>query len=487
MLLEKQDQWWGLAVLGAIFATLYFPYQAVQPDRHFGGSPVGLTLGIVGSALIVFAALLRERKQVRTWRIGRAHTWTRLHLWLGLLSFPIILFHSGLSLGGVLTTVLMSVFFLVVVSGLVGAVCQHYGPRLMTMEVPEETIYEQIDTFRSHLVNEADQSVANACGLLWVSGVTVFPGSREEIASQVSNQARADLRAFYLKRVRPALVGLHEECEWDETAVEGILELAPSLRPVFNSLQRYCGELKKGVDQDKQAKNLWLADRAVANAYGPLQVRRAVVFPTVEEKEAPSGELEQHRSTLRDFYLGQVRPFLRHPKAGLRELKTRARAEQLFNEKRSFLPKLKPPPEILDFLQEIQAVRHGSQEGDQPLTRHSPKELLTRSRSLLADMKVIGEVASFLESLSKRDSSQKLDESHYARAKKLLEEYSSVWASETLRATLDFLEDACEQARQLRRQARITYLLHGWLLVHVPLTAALLVLGVVHAVVALLY
>jgi len=52
-------------------------------------------------------------------------------------------------------------------------------------------------------------------------------------------------------------------------------------------------------------------------------------------------------------------------------------------------------------------------------------------------------------------------------------------------ATLADLEDICEEARQLTRQQRLQHWLHGWLLVHVPLSLALILLGAVHAVMAL--
>jgi hypothetical protein len=52
---------------------------------------------------------------------------------------------------------------------------------------------------------------------------------------------------------------------------------------------------------------------------------------------------------------------------------------------------------------------------------------------------------------------------------------------------LDDLENICEEQQQLSRQIRIYRWLHGWLLVHVPLSIALLVLGAIHAVVALRY
>src|ERR1700674_3172449 len=54
-------------------------------------------------------------------------------------------------------------------------------------------------------------------------------------------------------------------------------------------------------------------------------------------------------------------------------------------------------------------------------------------------------------------------------------------------ATLDDLQDICDEARQLTRQEQLHHWLHGWLLVHIPLSLALIVLGVVHAVAALRY
>jgi len=47
------------------------------------------------------------------------------------------------------------------------------------------------------------------------------------------------------------------------------------------------------------------------------------------------------------------------------------------------------------------------------------------------------------------------------------------------------LESICEEERQLRRQGRLHGLLHAWLIVHVPLSFALMVLAVVHIFMAL--
>jgi hypothetical protein len=47
------------------------------------------------------------------------------------------------------------------------------------------------------------------------------------------------------------------------------------------------------------------------------------------------------------------------------------------------------------------------------------------------------------------------------------------------------LESICEEERQLLRQERMHRLLHGWLIVHVPLSFVLMALAVVHIVMAL--
>jgi hypothetical protein len=56
-----------------------------------------------------------------------------------------------------------------------------------------------------------------------------------------------------------------------------------------------------------------------------------------------------------------------------------------------------------------------------------------------------------------------------------------------LQDTVTELEGICDERRQLADQKRLHHVLHGWLLVHVPLSMALLLLGAVHAVIALRY
>src|SRR5262249_2034678 len=52
-------------------------------------------------------------------------------------------------------------------------------------------------------------------------------------------------------------------------------------------------------------------------------------------------------------------------------------------------------------------------------------------------------------------------------------------------AATDQLEELCRQRRQLADQERLHHSLPGWLPMHIPLSVALLVLGIAHAVMSL--
>jgi hypothetical protein len=59
--------------------------------------------------------------------------------------------------------------------------------------------------------------------------------------------------------------------------------------------------------------------------------------------------------------------------------------------------------------------------------------------------------------------------------------------TEAVKEQLGQLEAWCDERRQLGEQERWHHLLHGWLLIHVPLSVLLLVLGLAHAFASLYY
>jgi hypothetical protein len=236
----------------------------------------------------------------------------RGHLWLGLLSLPMILLHGGFHFGGTLTRVLMWLLIATVLSGLFGAALQHYLPRVMTSDVKLETIYDEIANVRRHLIEEADRAVETLCGSLGLGG--------------------------------------------------------------------------SEADDAQRAGGFSAARATVTSASGG----------TVAVAEERVALTEDESSRLKQFYLSEMRPFLQHPKSRGARLSDRDKAHNAFAGLETLLPG-------------------------------------------------------------------------------------------TVRGTLEDLEDICDEVRQLVRQEQLHHWLHGWLLVHIPLSLALIVLGAVHAVTALKY
>jgi hypothetical protein len=115
-----------------------------------------MVFGILGGLLILFEFALWPRKKVRAWRLGRAQTWMRAHIWLGLLTVPLIVLHTGFRMGGVVPTVLLVLFAIVIASGVFGLWMQQVVPRMMLEQAAGETIYTQVDRVSKQLANEAD-------------------------------------------------------------------------------------------------------------------------------------------------------------------------------------------------------------------------------------------------------------------------------------------------------------------------------------------
>jgi hypothetical protein len=314
MRIDASQRHWAIAsaIILLLSAAAYHVYVYNSAVGARGGSPAGLAFGVLGFAFMLFAALLGARKRVPVWRLGRAQTWMRGHLWLGLLSLPIILFHGGFHFGGTLTRVLMGLLIITVVSGLFGAALQHYIPRVMTADVPFETIYDEIGNVRNLLLEEADRSMEALCGSLG---------------------------------------------------------------------------FRKSSPEEIQRAGGFTAMRPMAAATGGAAVAAAAeILLLTEEESAP----------LRRFYLHEMRPLLQRPSERRLLLSDATKAQAGFGGLRTLLP---------------------------------------------------------------------------ARA----------------HATIDDLQDICEEARQLQKQQRLHHWLHLWLLVHIPISLALIVLGAVHAVMALKY
>lgn len=205
---QTHRPWISGSIIGLAVATaVYIPYNHLTMGGARGGTVIGIIYGVVGFAFMIFAGLLSLRKKFPVWRMGRTSTWMRGHLWLGLISYPIILFHAGFSFGkGTLTWWMMAIFTVVIVSGVVGAILQHYMPRMMTREVPYETIYAEIPRIRGQLVDEADMKVAEVTGVMSESAMAQASGGTGGVVVtlvQMEDEVREELTRFYDSELRP--------------------------------------------------------------------------------------------------------------------------------------------------------------------------------------------------------------------------------------------------------------------------------------------
>ena len=139
---------------------IHLPASLIQTrtEHHtVGGTPLGLWFGSISLAIFIFAALLSLRKKIPLWRVGTVQRWLRAHIWLTILTIPLVILHSGFRFGGGMTTFLMVLYGIVMVSGFYGLFLQHIMPRLMKERLPAETVFEQIPHIRSQLAAAAEK------------------------------------------------------------------------------------------------------------------------------------------------------------------------------------------------------------------------------------------------------------------------------------------------------------------------------------------
>jgi hypothetical protein len=267
VIIDRSHRVWfiGSLLALALAGLLYIPYALTTVTGTSGGSAVGLMYGSIGSAMMLFAGLLGARKKFPTWRVGRGTFWMRAHLWIGFLSFKFILLHAGFRMGGgPLTRTLMALFVVVFLSGIFGAILQHFLPQVMTQRVPMETIYEQIDRVLEQLVQEAGLITADVGAALEQE---MIQAEDEEKLAPVASGGRkagqasapvADERAsgmvttFFESQLKPFLMSRHSE----KHALANPAEAAPlfqqlrvlvpqTLWPKFDDLENICEEKRQ--------------------------------------------------------------------------------------------------------------------------------------------------------------------------------------------------------------------------------------------------
>jgi hypothetical protein len=260
MLIDETHKTWirvNVAIL-LVALTFYIVYPGKPVSGRSGGSVVGLTYGIAGFALMIFAGLLGARKRIPILRDGRAQDWMRGHLWLGLLSLPLILFHAGFRMRGPLTSIMMALFFILIASGIYGAVLQEYLPRRMTTRVKKEITYLEIPDRRVRLREDAHAVVVAAS-----SRSRDAIDSNHVATAEITNEDFERLRDFYEREVCPFLGPLKRKhspfvsAEESDAAFTRMRELlSVELHESLNGLKNICDEERQLAEQERI--HIWL-------------------------------------------------------------------------------------------------------------------------------------------------------------------------------------------------------------------------------------
>lgn len=121
---------WAFVALLAIVAAYIF--HASRTEFTHGGSPAGIAYGVLGTLSILILLYFGVRKRSYRSRWGTLEGWLQAHIYLGLLTAFLILFHTGFRFHDKVALAAFGVLLMVVISGLWGAVVYTSVPRLLT-------------------------------------------------------------------------------------------------------------------------------------------------------------------------------------------------------------------------------------------------------------------------------------------------------------------------------------------------------------------
>jgi hypothetical protein len=254
---RKQFKWLIMTlVLSAVSICVYL----WDAPKHVGGPSgstlVGLTLGITAFVMMLLLAGLSLRRKVPHWRIGRAQTWLRMHIWFGLLVCLLVALHSAFKVGGTMTLWLWILLAAVTVTGIYGLALQQLIPALLQTRVGGETIAQQLEQELESLDLLAQDVVVQYAG----SVEQPAPPWTEEDSQAQPPAGGEPLRQFHNLRLMPFLAGerVEELAGHSRVAMsyEALRTNTPAhIHPGVDALQRLT---IRRVDLLRQRRYMWL-------------------------------------------------------------------------------------------------------------------------------------------------------------------------------------------------------------------------------------
>ncbi|MDQ6809101.1 MAG: hypothetical protein M3Z64_06705 [Verrucomicrobiota bacterium] len=403
------------------------------PSEHhsIGGTPLGLWFGSISLAIFVFAALLSLRKKIPLWRIGTVQRWLRAHIWLTLLTIPLVILHSGFRLGGPMTMLLMALYAIVMLSGIYGLVLQHHLPRLMKERLPAETVFEQIPHIRAQLYAAAEKmrdSFKPAPPKKMDAGAPAASPAKSATATSAAMGATSGAGATPVARAKTTTGS--DATAAPVSAVASVSSAAPV------------------------AKATVLPAATAANAAAPAapaKTAETIGTPTARVQSEPPGAAVARAAIPPGDEAAPSPPVA--PAVAASPPKTAATPAA--PAKPAAPPKpaaaAKPPPPPTDPVSEAALIEFIERQVLPYLGAKSGK------RYRLGKARFADETFRFVK----------------------------IRVSETYRSRVEEIQGWCDERRMLDLQTRMQHWLHGWLFVHVPFSFLLLMLTIWHAVVTL--
>jgi hypothetical protein len=260
--------WTTIASVASL--AIYVAYAVSSSNGARGGSLLGLFFASLGTGIIIFECLLGLRKRYPASPLGRVKTWLSAHVWLGLLSFLLILEHSGFHWGAGLAALLMWIFLVIVVSGIFGVAMQNYIPRRMTELVQRETIEAQIPTVIRGLRIEADERVEY---------ITADLGFNE---SEIEYQAAGGVK-YYVDPVQKKGAAEKEQVFIDQRKAAPQIEIDENSREALRA--HYVQEIRPylEIEPASDVRRLFARRELVAGYFGHLRTIMPVAAHQVLE------------------------------------------------------------------------------------------------------------------------------------------------------------------------------------------------------------
>jgi hypothetical protein len=275
---------WAISTVLEFFA-LFLVYFACG-ELLDGGTAAGLLFGSIATLMIVLEACyaLRRRSGLdhqwvdrlpgpvrmllcltkslvnNSWMMFRrwfdrepTHIRLKRHIWIGLMSVPVVYLHCGPRWGSAISSAVFVLFIIVIASGVFGLLLQQGLPRLLRLEVSDEVIYSQIPAVLDDLRWESELLIRATCGPVDFGDepggeVALFTARRPSPLLTAIRDHRRGRGAGFLAHVPRAPV-TGSECLLEFYEKELLPFLAGAPLPLWRALYLRVARLLLGGDQ----------------------------------------------------------------------------------------------------------------------------------------------------------------------------------------------------------------------------------------------